>query len=1159
MNNTDQILKASAPGDYRKTIFGLPSGFDILYLKSLAAERGTLLHICADDQELDQMRENAKFFAPELEVIVFPAWDCLPYDRVSPTADVAGERIAALAKILEPVEPSKDRLILTSLAAATQKIPPRKMFQDSSFSVRKGGALNLGHLMNFLAANGYSRSDTVREPGEYAVRGGLIDIFPSGASEPMRLDLFGDTVESMRSFDALTQRTTHEKEALFLVPTSEVLLTQQSVERFRKSYRAMFGAVRDDDPLYESISAGQRHAGCEHWLPLFHEKMETLFDYAGCAVVTLSHQVESARENRLAQVHDFYEARAHMTEVEKKSGNVVYNPIPPESLYFDDAQWQEVLSRQEVLDFLPFAAAEGQEDAQGRIGRDFGDVRARKGGDVYADLKDHIKNLMTQNKKVLIAAYSAGARDRLHGLLKENGIACENIASWEALQTLKAKAIALTVLGIDRGFTAPGIAVISEQDILGDRLTRSAKKKRKSDTFIQEISQLREGDYVVHEDHGIGRFLQLETLEVDGIAHDCLKLEYAGGDKLYVPVENLDVLSRYGSSEAGAQTDRLGGAAWQARKAKVKRDLMAIAQDLMKIAAQRILHRTESLTVPHADYDKFCAGFPYPETEDQLKAIEETLHSLTFEQATDRLICGDVGFGKTEVALRAAFVAAMSGHQVAVVTPTTLLCRQHYKNFVERFKGFPIEIVQLSRLVTAKQSQQAKEEISSGKAQIVIGTHALLSEGIKFANLGLLVVDEEQRFGVKQKEKLKALKESVHVLTLTATPIPRTLQMALSGVRELSLITTPPADRLAVRTFVLPQDRVIIREALMREHHRGGQSFYVCPRIADMADLETMLKDLVPELKVVPAHGQMSSEELEKRMTAFYDGGFDVFLTTSIVESGLDIPNANTMIIHRADMFGLAQLYQMRGRIGRSKQRAYAYLTYDVKKPLTKAAEQRLHAISQLDTLGAGFQLASHDLDIRGAGNLLGEEQSGHIREIGVELYQQMLEEAVAAARMGETSLKFEERWSPQINMGVPVLIPQDYIPDLNVRLTVYRKISSLADKAEIDSYAAEMIDRFGPLPDEVENLLKIVEIKSLCRDVGVDRIEAGPKGAVLSFHPSGQLDVQKLVAWIARQAGAARMRPEDQKLVFSRAWEGLDQRVKGVRKILTDLKTALN
>ena len=614
-----------------------------------------------------------------------------------------------------------------------------------------------------------------------------------------------------------------------------------------------------------------------------------------------------------------------------------------------------------------------------------------------------------------------------------------------------------------------------------------------------------------HVEHGIGRFEGLETVQLSGGQHECLKLVYDGNDKLFVPVENIDVISRYGSEEAGV-VDKLGGVGWQGRRARIKKRLKDMAEALLRIAAARHIKRTEALTVPEGTYNEFATGFPYSETDDQLRAVENVLEDLGAGTPMDRLVCGDVGFGKTEVAMRAAFVAAMAGKQVAVVVPTTLLCRQHYKNFKERFSAFNLRVEQLSRLITAADAKKVKEDLKAGSVDIVIGTHALLSKSIEFARLGLVVVDEEQHFGVKQKERLKELTDNVHVLTLTATPIPRTLQLALTGVRELSLIATPPVDRLAVRTFILPYDPITIREALLRERYRGGQSFYVCPRLEDLPKIEERLRELVPELTMITAHGQLTPTELEDRIGAFYEGKYDILLATNIVESGLDIPRANTLIIHRADMFGLAQLYQIRGRIGRAKLRGYAYLTYPTQKKLSGSAEQRLKVIETLDTLGAGFQLASHDLDQRGAGNLLGEEQSGHIREVGIELYQQMLEEAVAAARAGADAPPLEtHEWTPQINLGITVMIPEEYVPELPLRMSLYRRIADLKDKAEIDAFAVELVDRFGPMPEEVENLLEVVGIKQLCRRASVEKIDAGPRGAVVTFHHNTFPRVDKL------------------------------------------------
>jgi transcription-repair coupling factor (superfamily II helicase) len=753
----------------------------------------------------------------------------------------------------------------------------------------------------------------------------------------------------------------------------------------------------------------------------------------------------------------------------------------------------------------------------------------------------------------VIAGYTAGSLDRLSHLLRDHGIDRQHaLAQWSDLSALPLGHVGLVALPLDAGFETGDVAVIAEADIVGDRLARPAKKRKRSDQFLAELANFAEGDFVVHVDHGIGRYDGLATLEVGGAPHDCLRIIYDGGDKLFVPVENIEVLSRYSSEDAIVQLDKLGGLGWQTRKARVKQRIREIAGQLIKTAAERQVRAGAVVPTPEGIYDEFCARFPYVETEDQSRAIEEVLDDLTSGRPMDRLVCGDVGFGKTEVALRAAFVAVMAGFQVAVITPTTLLCRQHYRTFSERFAGLPVRIKQLSRLVTGKDAAEAKAGIKAGDIEIVVGTHALLGKGIEFKSLGLLIVDEEQHFGVAQKERLKELRADVHVLTLTATPIPRTLQMALSGVREMSLIATPPVDRLAVRTFVLPYDPVILREAILREHYRGGQSFYICPRIEDLDKVAGRLRELVPEIKFVMAHGQMPARQLEQAMTAFYDRQYDLLLSTSIVESGLDIPTANTIIIHRAHMFGLAQLYQLRGRIGRSKQRGYAYLTLPADRVLSQVAEKRLQVMQTLDTLGAGFTLASHDLDIRGAGNLLGEEQSGHIREVGIELYQHMLEEAVQEAR-GAARAVAAESWTPQINLGMPVLIPESYVADLGVRLGLYRRIAALVDRTEIDAFAAEMIDRFGPLPAEVENLLQIIAMKRLCRDAGIDKVEAGPKGAVLSFRDNKFAKPENLIAFIGKRQAVISLRP-DHKLVYRQSWDNAKTRVAGVHKLMEEI-----
>lgn len=709
----------------------------------------------------------------------------------------------------------------------------------------------------------------------------------------------------------------------------------------------------------------------------------------------------------------------------------------------------------------------------------------------------------------------------------------------------------LAVWPLESGFDAPGLTVISEQDVLGERLIR-APRRRRAENFLTEAQSLSVGDLVVHVDHGIGRYLGLEVVTAAGAAHECLVLEYAESSKLYLPVENIELLSKYGHEEG--LLDRLGGGAWQAKKARLKERIREMADRLIRVAAERALRSAPVIEPEHHAWEAFAARFPYQETDDQLHAIEDVLNDLGSGAPMDRLICGDVGFGKTEVAMRAAFVAAMSGLQVAVIAPTTLLARQHYQEFASRFRGFPVNVRPLSRFVSAGEAAKTRDAMARGEADIVVGTHALLAKGIRFKNLGLLIIDEEQRFGVAHKERLKQLRSDVHVLTLTATPIPRTLQLSLSGVRDLSIISTPPVDRLSIRTYVSEFDSVTVREALLREHYRGGQSFYVVPRISDLPEIEDFLKTQVPEVSYVIAHGQMAAGELDERMNAFYDGKYDVLLATTIVESGLDIPTANTMIIHRADMFGLSQLYQIRGRVGRSKTRAYAYLTTKPRVPLTPGAEKRLRVLGSLDTLGAGFTLASQDLDIRGAGNLLGEEQSGQMRDVGYELYQSMLEEAIAKIKSGQMEglSEADEQWAPQINLGVPVLIPEEYVPDLDVRLGLYRRLSGLETKVELEGFAAELIDRFGKLPREVNMLMLVVRIKAMCKRAGIAKLDGGPKGATIQFHNDKFASPQGLVEFITNERGLAKVR--DNKIVVRRDWAGESDRIKGAFGIARDL-----
>jgi transcription-repair coupling factor (superfamily II helicase) len=1108
--------------------------------------------ICRDGPRMAALARALAFFAPEIEVLQFPAWDCLPYDRVSPHAGVVAQRMTTLSRLARVKGRDKPAVLLTTVNAVLQRVPARELIGRQALSAAPGNVLPMDGIVRWLELNGFVRASTVREPGDYAVRGGILDLFSSGMDLPVRLDFFGDALESIRSFDPETQRTMMDMRGLDLVPVAEFQLTTDSIRKFRTGYVAAFGAADPEDQLYEAVSEGRKHPGMEHWLPLFHDRLDTLFDYVPGAPVVLENLVEDAARERLAQIADYYEARK---DAQAGEGGSLYKPLPPDGLYLPDTEWAERLNTAALARLTPFAVPGGEcvVDVGARAGRSFSPERAENAAGVFDAASKHAQGLQADGKRVIVALWSEGARERMRHVLAEHGLHnLSNVASWPEALTLPKPQVALAVLGLEAGFETADAAVIGEQDILGDRLVRPRRAAKRAENFIAEVTRLSAGDLVVHVDHGIGRFAGLQNIEAAGAPHDCLEIHYAEGAKLYLPVENIELLSRYGSEETSVELDRLGGTGWQTRKARLKNRIREIAHELIKVAAERQLHEAPKLAVGHGVYEEFCAGFPYEETDDQQTAIDSTLDDLAKGRPMDRLICGDVGFGKTEVALRAAFAAVMEGKQVAVVVPTTLLARQHAKTFTERFRGFPVHIGQASRLVSSQELNRVKKGIADGSIDIVIGTHALLGTSIKFKDLGLVIVDEEQHFGVAHKERLKALRAEVHVLTLTATPIPRTLQLALTGVRDLSIIASPPVDRLAVRTFVSPFDPLIVREALLRERYRGGQSFYVCPRIEDIAGAKEFLDKNVPEVKVAVAHGQMPSQVLEDIMSAFYDGKYDVLLSTTIIESGLDIPTANTLIVHRADMFGLAQLYQLRGRVGRSKLRAYALFTLPEKKKITLQAEKRLKVLQSLDTLGAGFQLASHDLDIRGAGNLLGEEQSGHIKEVGFELYQQMLEEAVMSLKAG-IAAPVADRWSPQITIGTPVMIPEDYVADLSVRLALYRRLAEIENEQKIEAFAAELVDRFGPLPEEVEHLLKIVAIKALCRRANVEKIETGPKGAVLSFRDNTFVNPEGLIAFISRQGDGARVRP-DMKVVLFHDWEKPMQRLHGTTAVLRNL-----
>ena len=1146
------------------TLSHLADGFDAFCVADLtralardAEKRAVVLvHVARDSQRARAFGEALGFAAPDIELLDFPSWDCQPYDRVSPNAAISARRMTVLSRLARTRSAlERPRILSTTVNALVQRVAPLQTIAGDTFSAAPGNAVDMNALAQWLETNGFARASTVRDAGDYAVRGGILDLFPPGMTQPLRLDFFGDTLESIRTFDPETQRTVGQMRGLDLVPMSEVQLTTETMRRFRQAYVACFGAQTRGDGLYEAISEGRRHPGLEHWLPLFHEKLDTLFDYAGPAPLILDPLVEDAAGERLTLIKDYYDARKSAHDADP--GRSSYKPLPPDRLYLSPAEWRRRIDGASLVRATPFGQPDGAAglvlDCGSKPGRSFAPERADENANVFKAAVEHVRALQGRGKRVVIAGWSDGSRERLAHVLADHGLTeAAPVASLTQALALPPAVLALAVIGIEQGFEAGDLALISEQDILGDRLLRGRKKARRAQDFLSEVGALTAGDLVVHVDHGIGRFVGLQAIEAAGCPHDCLELHYGDGDKLFLPVENLELLSRYGSEETEVPLDKLGGGGWQKRKARMRKRILEMAAGLIKIAAARETKAAPKLVPPEGLYAEFCAGFPYDETEDQQATIDAVLDDMASGRPMDRLVCGDVGFGKTEVALRAAFAAAINSKQVAVIVPTTLLARQHYKNFATRFAHLPISVAQMSRMASAADLKTAKAGAASGDVEIVVGTHAVLGKGVVFKDLGLVVIDEEQHFGVKHKERLKELRAEVHVLTLSATPIPRTLQLALTGVRELSIIATPPVDRLAVRTFISPFDELLVREALLRERYRGGQSFYVCPRIDHIDEAAAFLRQNVPEVKFVVAHGQMAATELEDKMAAFYDGKYDVLLSTAIVESGLDIPTANTLIVHRADMFGLAQLYQLRGRVGRSKIRAYALFTVPANRTMTPQAERRLKVLQSLDSLGAGFQLASHDLDIRGAGNLLGDEQSGHIKEVGYELYQQMLQEAVEALKAGIEE-PAEETWSPSITLGTPVTIPEDYVADLHLRLGLYRRLASLESDSEIESFAAELIDRFGPLPDEVGQLMKLVAIKVLCRQAHVEKVEAGPKGVIIAFRDNSFANPQGLVRYVSEQGSEAKVRP-DMKIVFIRDFADTGERLEGTRKILRSL-----
>ncbi|MDD4519445.1 MAG: transcription-repair coupling factor [Alphaproteobacteria bacterium] len=1129
-------------------ISGAVKGGIAFYLYRLLKKGEESLLICENDKEILYFQKLFSFIDEDASVLSFPSWDTVPYDRNSPKKEIVAERIETLLKIKELQKEGKGFILLTNVSALIQKCVPISFFEKASFILQKGKEVDLKGLKLFLASFGYEAVDKVFSEGEFSFRGNIIDIFPTGFKSPIRMDLFGDEIESLKTFDALTQRSLEETPEVMLFPVSEILMNKETLKHFRMKYRELFGVPKEQDEFYGALSEGISIAGGEHFLPLFFPKMVSFLDYLekGRIKAYTSTSLDETVDFHWDEINEYYEQRKIAREHPSKMEGV-YNPIPPNLFFFSKEEVISQLEERETKEFSSFEV-EKTKSLKSKIAPVFATGRvSQKEGNVFKEVADFISKA---SQKVIVCAYSKESQERIIGGLFPFLPEIKKAFTFhQAFQ----KAPSVVVFPLENGFIEEKVIFISEGDIFGEKIQNASfTKKRGKKEFIGDISTLSQGDLIVHQSHGIGQYIGLKNINIAGESHDCIALLYAKGDKLFIPIENMDVLNKYGQERQGIALDTLGTQGWEARKGKLKKYILEIAQKLIDLEAKRKLKTVSKIYPETGFYDDFCGRFPYVETHDQKTAIYDVLEDLSKGVPMDRLVCGDVGFGKTEVALRASFVAAMEGGQVALIVPTTLLARQHYLEFKRRFEGFPLRVEMLSRLVTPTKARQVKKEITAGVTNIVIGTHALLSKNVSFKNLNLLIVDEEHNFGVIHKEKLKELKEGVHILTLTATPIPRTLQMALTGVRELSLIATPPVDRLAVKTFIMPFDKVIIKEAILRELSREGQAFYVCPRISDIAGIYKELEELLPDLRIAVAHGQMKTTDLERVMSDFFDRKYDLLLSTTIIESGIDMPNVNTLIIHRADKFGLAQLYQLKGRVGRSKARGYCYLTIPPYRKVGVLAERRLSVMQSLDSLGAGFSLASHDLDIRGAGNLLGEEQSGHIQEVGIELYQKMLQEAIFSLREGKKE-EVEEFYSPQISLDIPVMIPEDYLPDLSLRMELYHRISSLETKEEAQDLKEEMVDRFGALPESALNLFEIVELKILAKIAHVEKVDVGPKGAVISFYQKVFPKPALLIEFIQNQLGTVKLN-SNYKLTILRSWNTPKERLIGIRKFLRRL-----
>jgi transcription-repair coupling factor (superfamily II helicase) len=1114
----------------------------LLVAEAAQSHSGLLVAVTRDTQRAHALEDELRIFAGTLPVLHFPDWETLPYDVFSPHPEIVSQRIATLYQL-----PTVKRgVLVVSAATLMQRIAPRTHITGSGLMLSKGQKLDLAAEQRRLEASGYRHVPQVAEPGDFAVRGALIDIFPMGAAEPYRIELFDDEVESIRSFDPETQRSQHQVEKVELLPAREFPVTDEAAKAFRSHLRERFPIDVRRCPIYQDMKEGVTPGGIEYYLPLFFEQTATLFDYlADDALFVLGEGTTEASEQFWAQTAERYDQRAH--DIERPV-------LPPGELYLSPEQLREQFNKRlrvEVVD-------SGHEHAVSAGTQPAPELPLnRKGEEPGTSLRHFIESYPG---RVLIAADSAGRREALLEQLATVGLKPQNIDGWQAFLS-DTNRLTITIAQMEQGFalTKPAITVLTERELFGERVRTERRRRRGAardpETIIRDLTELSVGSPIVHVDHGVGRYQGLVSMELGGMEGEFLIIEYAKGDKLYVPVAQLGLVSRYsGTAPELAPLHSLGGDAWERARKKAAEKVRDVAAELLAIYAQREARGGESLPIDRQLVEEFGSSFPFEETPDQLHAIDAVLGDLAAPRAMDRVICGDVGFGKTEVALRAAFAAATAGKQVAVLVPTTLLAQQHYRNFADRFADWPVRVDVLSRFRSTKDVNEALKRLADGQIDVIVGTHKLLQPDIKFKQLGLVIVDEEQRFGVRQKEQLKKLRAEVDLLTMTATPIPRTLNMAMSGLRDLSLIATPPAHRMAVRTFISAWEPALMREAFQRELQRGGQVYFLHNEVDSIERTAREVQELVPDARIGIAHGQMPERELEQVMADFHRQRFNVLVCTTIIETGIDIPTANTIIINRADRFGLAQLHQLRGRVGRSHHRAYAYLIIPDRKAITADAEKRLEALASLEELGAGFTLATHDLEIRGAGELLGDEQSGQIQEIGFGLYTELLERAVRALRSGKVpDFDLTSEHETEVELHLPALIPDDYLPDVHARLTLYKRIASARDEEALRELQVEMIDRFGLLPDAVKHLFAIASLKLMATPLGIRKLDFGANGGRVTFRDKPDIDPMAIIRLIQNHPRIYKLDGQD-KLKVNLELPGASERIRTAEEILIRL-----